>query len=350
MTRGAIMSKNKKPRIAVTLGDTAGIGPELTARLLADPDIYTRAKIVLIGDERLWQAGIRTAGVRPPEPTRIGFPDEIDSTDADFLLLDYPTLDPASVEMGKVDPRSGKAVLDTLLFTIRIIRDGKVDGYLFAPLNKEAMHKGGSPYGSELELFKDHFPGHRGLEEINILDESWTMRVTSHIAIRDVAANITTPAVLDAIRFVHGAMRNYGLKAPRLAVSALNPHGGEHGLFGDEEGRAIEPAIRAARNEGIGAEGPFPSDTIFLKLRDGLYDAVIGMYHDQCQIATKLMGFHRGVTYHAGFPAPITTPAHGTAFDIAGKGKADPGATRHAFAIACRIAQRAVEEGRNPNA
>jgi 4-hydroxythreonine-4-phosphate dehydrogenase len=336
------MSKNKKPRIGITLGDTAGIGPELVARLLADLDVFKRAKIVLIGDERLWRAGIEAAGTRPPEPTRISSPDRIDSVDADFLLLDFPTLDPKTVETGKVDARSGKAVLDTLLFTIKVILDGKIDGFLFAPLNKEAMHKGGSPYGSELALFKEHFPVNKALEEINILDESWTMRVTSHIAIKDVAANITTGAVLDAIRFVNSAMIAYGKKTPRLAVSALNPHGGEHGLFGDEEGRAIEPAIKKAVEEGIAAAGPFPSDTVFLKLRDGLYDAVIAMYHDQCQIATKLMGFHRGVTYHAGFPVPITTPAHGTAFDIAGKGKADVGATRHAFNVACRIAELAV--------
>jgi len=132
-------------------------------------------------------------------------------------------------------------------------------------------------------------------------------------------------------------MRAYGKENPRLAVAALNPHGGEHGLFGDEEGRAIEPAVQAAKTEGISAAGPFPSDTVFIKLRDGVYNAVIAMYHDQCQIATKLMGFHRGVTYHAGFPVPITTPAHGTAFDIAGKGVADVGATRHAFKVVRNI-------------
>ena len=237
-----------------------------------------------------------------------------------------------------MDLRSGKAVLDTLLFTFKVIKDGLVDGYLFAPLNKEAMHKGGSPYGSELELFKEQFPGHSGLEEINILDESWTMRVTSHVAIKDVASMISKESVLKAVRFINTAMQAYKDGAPRLAVSALNPHGGEHGLFGDEEGKSIEPAVIAAKEEGINVEGPFPSDTLFIKLRDGKYDAVIAMYHDQCQIATKLMGFHRGVTYHAGFPVPITTPAHGTGFDIAGTGKADVGATRHAFNIACKIA------------
>ncbi|WP_319562817.1 4-hydroxythreonine-4-phosphate dehydrogenase PdxA [Marispirochaeta sp.] len=335
------MPSDNRPRIAITLGDSAGIGPELTAKLLSDPSVFDGIKIILIGDERHWEAGLSVAGVKPPVSRRIESPDQIDRTPGDFLLLDYPTLDPATVEYGTVDPRSGRAVLDTLLFTIRVILEQKLDGFLFAPLNKESLHKGGSPYGSELELFKEHFPRHKALEEINILDESWTMRVTSHVGIRDVAALITRDNVLSAIRFVDTAMRAYGKTGPRLAVAALNPHNGEHGMFGDEEGRAIEPAVQAACAEGISAEGPFPSDTVFIKLRDGIFDAVIAMYHDQCQIATKLMGFHRGVTYHAGFPIPITTPAHGTAFDIAGKGVADVGATRHAFTVARTIALNA---------
>jgi len=338
------MSSDKKIRIAVTLGDAAGIGPELTAKLLSDPTVFDGTRIILIGDQRQWEAGISVAGVKPPVPRVIESPEQIDSTPGDFLLLDYPTLDPAAVEFGRVDTRAGKAVLDTLLFTIKVILEQKLDGFLFAPLNKESMHKGGSPYGSELELFKEHFPKHKALEEINILDESWTMRVTSHVGIRDVASMISRENVLAAIRFVDTAMRAYGKTNPKLAVAALNPHGGEHGLFGDEEGRAIEPAVQAARAEGINAEGPFPSDTVFIKLRDGIYDAVIAMYHDQCQIATKLMGFHRGVTYHAGFPVPITTPAHGTAFDIAGKGVADVGATRHAYKIARNIALNAKKD------
>ncbi len=335
------MSNDKKPRIAVTLGDTAGIGAELIARLTADSSIFTQARIVIIGDARQWEAGVAIAGVTPPRPKLISSPEQIKQSEEDFLLLDFPTLDPKTVETGNVDARSGKAVLDTLLFTFKIINDGLVDGYLFAPLNKEAMHKGGSPYGSELELFKEQFPGHKGLEEINILDESWTMRVTSHVAIKDVASLISKESVLKAIEFVNDALKAYKADKPRLAVSALNPHNGEHGLFGDEEGRCIEPAVHAAKEKGITVDGPFPSDTLFIKLRDGQFDAVIAMYHDQCQIATKLMGFHRGITYHAGFPVPITTPAHGTAFDIAGKGKADVGATRHAFNIAVKIASNA---------
>jgi 4-hydroxythreonine-4-phosphate dehydrogenase len=205
------------------------------------------------------------------------------------------------------------------------------------------MHLGGSPWGSELELFKDRFKSNTAFEELNVLDGYWAVRVTSHIALRDVPKNVTAEGVLRAIRFINTAMTAYGKEKPRLAVAALNPHAGEHGLYGsDEEGQIIAPAIEKAKAEGINAAGPFPCDTIFLKLTAGQYDGVVNMYHDQGQIATKLLGFHRGVTYHAGFPAPIATPAHGTAFDIAGRGVANVGATRQAFIIAAKIA------GHNP--
>lgn len=333
-----VMHIVKKPRIGITLGDAAGIGPELVAKLLSDPATLDRARVILIGDDRQWNAGISLAKASPPKPRKIVSAEQIATVSDDFLLLDFPTLDPSIIQFGKVDAQAGKAVLDTLLFAVRVASEDWLDGYLFAPLNKEAMHKAGSPYASELELFKDSLCCNKALEEINILDESWTMRVTSHVAIKDVAGMITTDKVLMAIRFLDESMRGYGIINPRLAVSALNPHGGEHGLFGDEEAKVIEPAIRKAKEEAILAEGPYPADTIFIRLRDRKFDAVISMYHDQCQIATKLMGFHRGVTYHAGFKIPITTPAHGTAFDIAGKGTANVGATRHAFDIVCKIA------------
>lgn len=333
------METTNKPRIGIILGDLAGIGPELVAKLLSDESVFDRAQIVLIADSRHWEAGIRVARTQPRSPKMISRWEEIPSSEEDFLLLHLPGLDPSSVPMGKVDPRAGKYVLESILFTLELIKKGLLHGFLFAPLNKEAMHKGGSPFGSELDLLKHYLPDNEALEEINILDEYWTMRVTSHVAFRDVPSLITPDGVYRAIRFLHRAMVAYGKQNPRIGVAALNPHGGEHGLFGDEEQTKIEPGIRKAQNEGIAVSGPYPADTIFLKLRDGALDGIISMYHDQGQIATKLLGFNRGVTYHAGFSVPITTPAHGTAFDIAGKGVADPGATRHAFYILCRIAQ-----------
>jgi 4-hydroxythreonine-4-phosphate dehydrogenase len=176
------------------------------------------------------------------------------------------------------------------------------------------------------------------ISEINVLDNLWTSRVTSHLGLAQVSALITKEGVYKAIALIHGALHIAGVKEPRLAVAALNPHGGEGGLFGREEMDAITPGIEQARSEGIQAQGPFPADTIFLRVRGGAYDAVVSMYHDQGQIAMKLMGFERGVTVQGGLPVPITTPAHGTAFDIAGQGKANPQGLWQAFVLASRMA------------
>jgi 4-hydroxythreonine-4-phosphate dehydrogenase len=333
------MQPRLKPRIGIILGDIAGIGPELTAKLLSDESIFDQARVVLIADPRHWEAGIKTAKVRPRTPVKIEHMDSISESSEDFILYTLTGVDPNLVSMGKINPSAGKTVLESMLCAIDLIKKGWIEGFLFAPLNKESMHLGGSPFGSELDLLKHYLPENQALEEINILDEFWTMRVTSHVAFKDVPSLITPESVYKAVLFLHNAMTAYGKQAPKIGVAALNPHGGEHGLFGDEEGTKIEPGIIRAREEGITVSGPFPADTIFLKLQDGTFDGVISMYHDQGQIATKLLGFNRGVTYHAGFPVPITTPAHGTAFDIAGKGIADPGAIRHAFYVLCRIAR-----------
>ena len=179
------------------------------------------------------------------------------------------------------------------------------------------------------------FTGHYG--EVNMLDELMTTRVTSHIALKDVVENITIDAVVKAIRLAEDTLSAAGVSRPRIGVAALNPHAGDNGNFGTEEIDVLAPAIERARSFQIDVDGPWPSDTVFLRGRDGLLDAVVTMYHDQGQIAMKLMGFDRGITIAAGLPIPVTTPAHGTAFDIAGRGKANPGAMRKAFAVVCRM-------------
>jgi 4-hydroxy-L-threonine phosphate dehydrogenase PdxA len=229
-------------------------------------------------------------------------------------------------------------VIDTLSFTLDLALDKKIDGFIFAPFNKEAMILGGLPYHSELEFFKDKFDRPNIPGECSVLDDLWTTRVTSHIAINQVSAMITRENVLNTIRFMDGVLRTFGMENPRLAVSALNPHAGEGGMFGAEEKEAIAPAIETAKADGIHADGPFPADTLFLRIKNGNYNAVVSMYHDQGQIATKLLGFDRGVTVHGGLPVAIATPAHGSAFDIAGKGIANPEGITRSFMIACRLA------------
>jgi 4-hydroxythreonine-4-phosphate dehydrogenase len=329
--------KHKKPTLGVLLGDSSGIGPEIVAKLISRPEIYELANVVIVGDYRVFRMGQKIAGLSEP----VTVTDHLDSVPFEIgrpVFYDYPTISDEEVTMGKVNPKSGKAVMNTLSFMVDLALAKKIDGFVFAPFNKEAMRLGGSPYHSELDFFKEKFNRPNIPGEVSVLDDLWATRVTSHVGIGQVSALITRKNVYNTIRFMDGVLRTFGIKTPRLAVSALNPHAGEGGMFGPEEKEAIAPAIEMARREGVSAEGPFPADTIYLRIKKGNYNAVVSMYHDQGQIATKLLGFDRGVTVHAGLPVAIATPAQGSAFDIAGQGKANPEGITRAFLIAGRLA------------
>ncbi|HTX04123.1 MAG TPA: 4-hydroxythreonine-4-phosphate dehydrogenase PdxA, partial [Candidatus Acidoferrales bacterium] len=216
---------------------------------------------------------------------------------------------------------------------------GEIDGIVFAPLNKNAMRLGGLREGDELDFIVERlgFGGNCG--ELNVLGNLWTSRVTSHVPLRDVGALVTQSRVYAAILLANDTLRASGISAPRLAVAGLNPHAGDGGTYGDEEIREIAPAIERAKDDGIDARGPFPADTVFVAAMNGDYDAVVTMYHDQGQIAMKLLRFGSGVTVLAGLPVPITTVGHGTAYDIVGKGIARPDGLREAFRICCSMAR-----------
>jgi len=195
-----------------------------------------------------------------------------------------------------------------------------------------------------------HLLGHQGyFSEMNVLDGQWMSRVTSHMALRQALDEVTPEAIRDAILLADRMMRRAGIAAPRIAVCALNPHGGENGLFGTEEIDFIRPTVEAVNAEGIDCRGPFPSDTLYIKAFAGDYDGVVAMYHDQGQIATKLKGFARGVTVTGGLETVFTTPSHGTAFDIVGKGVANTGATETAIRLAAKLATGAAVTAKAPS-
>ncbi|HSV37030.1 MAG TPA: 4-hydroxythreonine-4-phosphate dehydrogenase PdxA, partial [Ramlibacter sp.] len=230
----------------------------------------------------------------------------------------------------------------TLAAAMDLTRNGLADAVLFAPLNKTSLHLAGMDHNDELHWFAQYL-GHDGpFCEFNTLDGLWTSRVTSHVALKDVPGMITQAGIVDAIRLIHDGLQRFGIAKPRIGVCGLNPHNGDNGSFGREEIDLIAPAVKVAQAAGLNAEGPFPADTIFLKVQgeplQRQYDAIVTMYHDQGQIAIKLMGFSRGVTVQGGLPMPIVTPAHGTAFDISQKGLANVGAMAQAFDVACRMA------------
>lgn len=313
-----------KPRIGLLLGDPNGIGPELAAKLLADPDLAGSAEITVVADAGVFAAGQDVAGLSP--------------TDGAVALLDEPKIDAGELSPGAATAAGGRYMLAAWRLALDMSKDGGIDAICFAPLNKQALTLGGSPYDDELHFIADHlgFSGRAG--EINTQGGLWTSRVTSHVALADVAGLITRESVFDGIEFVDQILKSAGYAAPRVGVAALNPHAGDGGLFGREEIDAIGPAVARATAAGIDADGPYPSDTVFLRARAGEFDAIVTMYHDQGQIAMKLMGFERGVTVLGGLPVPITTPASGSAYDIVGQNKADPTAMKEAFKLAVKMA------------
>jgi 4-hydroxythreonine-4-phosphate dehydrogenase len=216
---------------------------------------------------------------------------------------------------------------------------GEIDAICFAPLNKHAMKLGGLKHEDELHHFAQYLGVHGYFCEFNTLGTLWTSRVSSHVPLKDAASLLSRERIVDAATLIYRSLQANGVAEPKVAVAAFNPHGGDGGTCGREEIDTIEPAVRELNANGLPVAGPYPADTIFLRARNGEFDAIVTMYHDQGQIAIKLLGFSQGVTVQGGLPIPITTPAHGTAYDIAGLGKANVDATANAFVIACRMGQ-----------
>jgi 4-hydroxythreonine-4-phosphate dehydrogenase len=332
------MAAVDKPVIAVTLGDPAGIGPELVARLLARRETLDAANVVLVGDPWLWADGQQVAGIEVATD-RVDTLAEVrsrpDTTRPAFLAMD--TVEPQQVVRSQSDAPGGASVLRVLDRCMDAALARQIDGICFAPLNKLAMKMGGLRHEDELHHFAEHLGVTGYFCEFNTLDGLWTSRISSHVPLEDVPKYITRERIHAAARLMFRSLQANGVAFPRVAVAGLNPHNGEGGTCGRQEVDVIAPAVRELNDEGIPVAGPFSADTIFLKARDGALDAIVTMYHDQGQIAIKLMGFSRGVTVQGGMPIPLTTPAHGTAYDIAGKGRADVTATVNAFAIAARM-------------
>ena len=328
---------SKLPTIGVMLGDVTGIGPEIAAKALASRDAADKANFIVFGDARVLDLGIRDAGVALPY-TRCANIDEVRFPRDQLALVDLGNVDPARFRRGEASAESGKLTGDTLKTMIDEALASKLDGICFAPLNKGAMFKGGWKFHDEHQMFAK-LTGHSGFfGEMNVIKEFSTFRVTSHVALREAVNMISAERITSAIHLAHDTLAAAGHTKPRIGVAALNPHCGEGGLFGDEEIRLIRPTVEALRAEGIECTGPISSDAIFLKALKGEFDGVVMMYHDQGQIATKLLGFNKGVTVTAGLKPVFTTPAHGTAYDIVGQGKADPGAMQTALALAAQLA------------
>jgi 4-hydroxythreonine-4-phosphate dehydrogenase len=331
-----------RPRIALAMGDAAGISPELTARVLADPEVC-KAEIVVFGDARVLARGAEIASVTLAIDTQpvSGDTPGIAGPLRRPLLLDLGNCDPSGIATGVISAAAGRFATENFTRALTMAASGQADAVCFTPFNKAAMRLVTPGYDDEISFGARIVGFHGTAKEFNILDGLWNARVTSHVPLKEVSSLLTVAAILDNLRMTNDALKAAGIARPRIAVAGLNPHAGDNGAFGREEIEIIEPAVAAGKAEQINCDGPYPADTVFVRARRGDFDAVLTMYHDQGQIAMKLIGFESGVTLMGGFPFPICTAAHGTAFDIAGKGIAHPGAMRNAMLLAARMAASA---------
>lgn len=322
-------------KIAFAIGDAAGVSPELTAKVLADPAIEA-GEMIVIGDARVLELGCAQAGVELNLP-RISA-DTLDDLPQGSVLLDMGNCDPADVPMGEASAAGGRGSVQNFRTALAIAQAGLADLVFFTPFNKHAMRLAQPDYVDEIGFINATISAAQSGREFNVLDEVWNARVTSHIPLREVADALSTDRIYESLKLTTQIMKGAGFERPRIGVAALNPHAGDGRNFGTEDDDIIAPAVERARNEQMSVTGPVPSDTVFVRAIKGEFDAVLTMFHDQGQIAMKLLGFDRGVTLIAGYPFPIVTPAHGTAYDIAGQGKADTGATFNAVRLGRKLA------------
>ena len=318
--------------LAVTMGDPSGIGPEIIAKMhLRRPD---KRHWIVVGDPLVMahaaaspDPGIEVRPIATPDEAR--FDGNFLNVLASSQLTSLPTL-------GQVSANSGRAAYDAIVTAIRLARDGSIGGIVTAPIHKEALSAAGLKYPGHTEILADH----GGAAKVAMMlanNEIRTVLVTIHCSLAEAIRRSDFAAQMDAIRLADAGAKALGIARPRVAVAGLNPHAGEGGLFGDEEINIIRPAIDAARAEGIDASGPWPGDTVFMQARQGHFDIVVAQYHDQGLIPVKYMGLDHGVNVTLGLPFVRTSPDHGTAFDIAGTGKADPSSIETAFDYALRL-------------
>ena len=335
------MNQNKI-NIALLLGDPSGIGPELITKLLSE-EITDKANIIVIGEKNILENGTKISGKKINLKFVEDF-NEINFEDGDKFFLDISNGKNHDYKLSECSKESGESVLSALNLALNLAKENKIQAINFGPFNKTSLKLGGNKYSDELHLMAEKLEVKNFFCEFNVIDNFWTARVTSHIPIKEVPNHVKKENILKPIKLINEAMKLNGIKTPRVAVQALNPHA----EFGTEEKEEIIPAIKEAKKIGIDADGPLPCDTSFITAyKNKNHDCIVGMYHDALQSGLKAFGFDKGVTVQGGLPVPITTPAHGTAFDIAGKNKANLEPTLNSFKIALTMAENKIDNDKN---
>src|SRR5215217_1018445 len=323
------------PLIAVTMGDPAGIGPEIVARTFADPGFGDENRAFVVGEPAILRRAIHLLDL-PLVVNEISEPEEAAFEPGAVDVLAVGEV-PSDLPFGVLDARAGDAAFRYVERATELASARRVGAIATAPLNKEAMHLAGHKYPGHTEILAS-LTRTEDYAMMLVTDELKVIHVSTHVSLREAIERARPERELAVIRLAHESLKNLGVESPKVAVAGLNPHAGENGLFGTEDAEQIAPAVAAAVEEGIDATGPHPPDTVMMRARTGAYDIVVVQYHDQGHIPIKLMGFDTGVNVTVGLPFFRTSVDHGTAFDIAGTGKADPASLRAALDLARRLA------------
>lgn len=303
--------------IAIPMGDPAGIGPEITAKALANKEIYDMCKPIVVGDAKVFTKAIEIVE-KDLNVNIISTPEDGKYEYGTVDLIDLNNIDIDELEYGVVQAQCGKAAFEYIETSVNLAKEGKVKALATTPINKESLKAAGVPYIGHTEMLESL----TNTKDPLTMFEVRNMRIfflTRHLSLKDAIAQMTKERVRDYLNRVDKAMQRLGLESRKIAVAGLNPHSGEGGLFGMEEVEEIRPGIEAAIEDGIDAVGPVPADSVFHHALNGKFDAVLSLYHDQGHIAAKMTDFHRTISITNGLPFLRTSVDHGTAFDIAGK-------------------------------
>lgn len=326
-----------RPILAITMGDPAGIGPEVVVKTLAHPEVYAQARPVVVGDRATLERAARWVDAPGLEYDVVTSVDVGRYEPGVITLLDLQSSPPGGYTVGEVSADAGRAAVDCVFRACDLAMAGQVDAVVTAPLNKAAMHAAGFTYPGHTELLAER----TGAERVSMLLVGPALRivhVSTHVALTEAIRRVTRQRVEDVIEIARDSCQALGIEHPRIAVAGLNPHASEGGLFGDEEAREVIPAIEAARARGLDVSDPQPPDTVFLRATKGEWDIVVAMYHDQGHIPMKLLAFDSGVNVSIGLPILRTSVDHGTAFDIAGLGRASENSMLAAIDVAVQMA------------
>lgn len=322
------------PLIGITMGDPVGVGPEIICRAFARPDTSDGLRPMVIGDAAVLKKGAETTGTTHLEITPVDSPEGATFEKGRINVFNVSQLDSASLAWGRPTAETGRAMIDCITCAVDMAMAGRIDGICTAPINKTALKMAGSPYPGHTELLAQRTNTAR-YAMMMAGSRLRVVLVTIHVPLRDVPALISTRQIETIIALCDQSLKSrFGIPRPRIAVAGLNPHAGEDNMFGNEESRIIAPAVSEACAQGIAAAGPLPPDTVFYNAAGGAYDAVVCMYHDQGLIPFKMIHFADGVNTTLGLPIVRTSVDHGTAYDIAGQGSADPGSLVEAVRMA----------------